>query len=155
MKKSVKVLIAVLVVIAICWYICSMKHNGMPSDYKVAVVDVQYIVSNSSEVKALREEQENKVKELQAWLNEIKSEVEKQKTEKSKQAMLEKYNKEFTEKQQKLREDYTKKLQAIDSTITEIVEEEASNQGYDLIVSKGVVLTGGDDITDSISKKVK
>ncbi len=157
--KTHKKLIVVAVIAFLIGAVCVMASKCMLGNVsavgKVAVVDVQQIVAKSSEINELKTEQEEAVKKLQAWLDTVKTEVEKQKTEVSKQALIEKYNKEFAEKKQQIREDYATKLQKIDANITDVIESEAKSLGYSLVVSKGVVLTGGADITDEIANKIK
>ena len=39
--------------------------------------------------------------------------------------------------------------------IATTIDKEAKSQGYDIVLAKGAVLSGGTDITDSITKLVK
>ena len=47
------------------------------------------------------------------------------------------------------------KLEAINKNISDTIAQQAKMLGYDLVVVKGVVLYGGDDITDKILKNLK
>ncbi len=156
-KSVILIVIGVVVSFLLGWCAFGLFNKGsdIPSDYKVALVDVQYLVAKSSDVKKLREDQEKKVAQLQKWLAKVKAEVEKQKTEKAKEKLIKKYNDEFAEKQAELKEEYAEKLQVIDEEMTEIIEDKANELGYDIVVSKGVVLTGGEDITSEIAAEVK
>ena len=122
---------------------------------KIAVVDVSRVVSNSSQVMALKKEQNLKMEELQKWLTVAKADIEKQKTNETKEKLIKKYDSEFQKKQQTIQKDYTEKLKSIDKDISGVIAKTAKDKGYDIVLAKGVVLYGGDDITNTISKLIK
>lgn len=135
--------------IAIAAFAIGMGFNNIamsdiPANYKVAVVDVNAVVSKSAQVQALKKEQQTKLQELQKWLNNARTDVAKQSTDENKQKLAKKYDAEFAKKQE-----------AIDKSISETIATEAKAKNYNLVLSKGMVLYGGDDITASISKVVK
>ena len=127
--------------------------SDMPS--KIAVVDVNRVVSNSSQVMALKKEQNLKNEELQKWLNTARADVEKQKTQEGKEKLAKKYDSDFQKKQQAIQKDYADKLQSIDKDISGVIAKTAKDKGYDVVLAKGVVLYGGEDITNAISKLIK
>lgn len=127
--------------------------SDVPS--KIAVVDVNRVVSNSSQVMALKKEQNLKNEELQKWLTTAKADVEKQKTQEGKEKLIKKYDSDFQKKQQAIQKDYTDKLQLIDKDISGVIAKTAKDKGYNVVLAKGVVLYGGDDITNTISKLIK
>lgn len=127
--------------------------SDVPS--KIAVVDVNRVVSNSSQVMALKKEQNLKNEELHKWLTTAKADVEKQKTQEGKEKLIKKYDSDFQKKQQAIQKDYTDKLQAIDKDISGVIAKTAKDKGYDVVLAKGVVLYGGEDITNTISKLIK
>lgn len=127
--------------------------SDVPS--KIAVVDVNRVVSNSSQVMALKKEQNLKNEELQKWLTTAKADVEKQKTQEGKEKLIKKYDSDFQKKQQSIQKDYTDKLQSIDKNISGVIAKTAKDKGYDVVLAKGVVLYGGEDITNTISKLIK
>ena len=122
---------------------------------KIAVADVNKIVSQSSQVMALKKEQQLKMEELQKWLVNARKDVEKQSTKEGKEKLVKKYDADFQKKQQAIQKDYTSKLQSIDKEISAVIAKEAKANGYDIVIAKNVVLYGGDDITQSIAKLVK
>ncbi|MBO6086817.1 OmpH family outer membrane protein [bacterium] len=122
---------------------------------KIAVVDVQQVVSSSAQVKALKKEQETKAKELQTFIEKARKDVASTTDVKKKQSLEEKYNKELKTKQEAIGKNYTEKLSAIDKSISGQITNYAKLQGYDIVLAKGVVLYGGTDITEAISKVVK
>ena len=67
----------------------------------------------------------------------------------------EKYTKELQDKKSKMDADYANKLKAIDASISKKIEEQAVLKGYDVVLSKGIVLYGGQDITNEVIKAVK
>lgn len=121
----------------------------------VAVVDVQAVVAKSAQVQALKKEQQTKMQDLEKWLNTAKADVEKQKTQEGKEKLLKKYNSEFEKKKADIAKNYQTKLQAIDKSISATIAEQAKLKGYDMVISKGVVVYGGDDITADVQKVVK
>lgn len=50
---------------------------------------------------------------------------------------------------------YAEQLKAIDESISQQINTKAKADGYDLVLSKGIVLYGGKDITPEIIKIVK
>ena len=64
-------------------------------------------------------------------------------------------NKELMAKKEKMDQDYAAKLKALDTSISQQINEKAKADGYDLVLSKGIVLFGGNDITSEIIKVVK
>lgn len=122
---------------------------------KIAVVDVPAVVAQSQQVQALKQEQTKKIQNLEKWLSTVRADVEKQKTEEGKDKLLKKYNAEFAKKKEAIAKDYQARLQAVDKSITETIAQQAKAKGYDIVISKGMVLYGGDDITADINKVVK
>jgi len=122
---------------------------------KIAIVDVQKIVSASAQVKALKKEQEAKVKDLQTFIEKARKDVASTSDVKKKQNLEEKYNKELKTKQEAISKNYNEKLSAIDKSISSQIANYAKLQGYDIVIAKGVVLYGGADITDEVAKTIK
>lgn len=69
--------------------------------------------------------------------------------------MEDKYNKQLNEKKQAIETDYAKKLHEIDTNITKTIQAKAKTSNYNVVLSKNIVLYGGTDITDEVSKEVK
>lgn len=145
MKKALSLILASLV----------LGTGIAMAEQKVAVVDVPAIVGKSAQVQALKKEQQAKMQNLEKWLSAAQADVQKQKTPEGKEKLLKKYNAEFAKKKETLAKDYQTKLQAIDKSITETIAAQAKAKGYSMVISKGVVIYGGDDITAEVSKVVK
>ena len=125
------------------------------AEQRIAVVDVQAVVSKSAQVQALKKEQQAKMQDLEKWLKTAQADVEKQKTQEGKEKLLKKYNAEFGKKKEAIAKDYTARLQAVDKSITDTIATQARLKGYNMVISKGVVVFGGDDITADVQKVVK
>lgn len=155
--KNLKASLILAVALAVGTGICNtvMAAEAQAPQFKVAVVNVAAVVESSSEVMALRKEQQQKMEELQKWLTTVRADVDKQTTKEGKEALIKKYDAEFVKKQEAIKTNYAKKLQAIDKNISTVIEQERKAKGYDLVLAKGIVLSGGDDITKDVAKKVK
>ena len=151
MKKSYVVLL-VAVAFVLGAVACSFLNCGKS---KVAVVDIATVVNNSEQVRALKDEQTAKAQALGEWLKGAQADVEKQKDQEKKDALLQQYNNEFAQKREVLAREYGQELQNIDQSITATIVDEAKKKGYNLVIAKGLVLFGGDDITEAIAKEVK
>ena len=109
----------------------------------------------SKTVKQAQETRDRQTKEMLNWYDSASNEIEKQQTKEGKEKLLKKYNTEFAKKKEDIAKNYQTKLQAIDKSITETIATQAKLKGYDMVISKGVVVYGGDDITADVSKVVK
>ena len=155
MKNGLKILSVALVAFGLGLVASNYAMSDVPANFKVAVVDVQKVVANSSQVKALKDEQKKKGQELAKFIETAKNNITKEKDEKKKKALEEKYNKEFQSKREAIAKNYETKLLAIDKNISTVIDENAKANGYNLVLAKGVVLSGGTDITAEITKAVK
>ena len=125
------------------------------ADFSVAIVDVPQVVSASKQVQNLKTEQQLKAEEIIKFIEKARKDVASITDTKKKQAAEEKYNKELTAKKEKMDADYATKLQALDKSISQQITDKAKADGYNVVLSKNVVLYGGTDITSEIVKIVK
>ena len=153
MNNKIKILAVGLLTFASGIAFSNFAMSDVPS--KIAVVDVQEVVNSSSQVQALKKEQQAKMKEVVSFVEKARKEVAATTDVKKKQASEEKYNKELNTKKTAMDKNYADKLTAIDSTISKQIEAQAKAGGYDIVLAKGVVLYGGSDITDAVKKAVK
>ena len=105
--------------------------SAAPSN--IAVVDLNAVVGQSAQVLTLKKEQALKMDELQKWLVNARSDVEKQKTQEGKEKLAQKYDAEFIKKQTAIQKDYTAKLQVIDKNISDVITKEAKKNGYERV----------------------
>lgn len=127
--------------------------SDVPS--KIAVVDVSSVVNSSSQVQALKKEQQAKAKDLMTFIEKARKDVAATTDTKKKQALEDKYNKELNTKRAAMDKNYATKLEAIDKSISAQIANQAKTGGYDIVLAKGVVLYGGSDITEAVKKAVK
>ena len=125
------------------------------AESRIAVVDVPAVVAQSQQVKALKKEQQTKIQDLEKWLKTAQTDVEKQQTTEGKEKLLKKYNTEFVKKKEAIAKDYTARLQVVEKSISDTIAQQAKEKGYDMVISKGIVLYGGSDITADVAKVVK
>lgn len=149
-----------MAVFGLAAFVVGMSFNNfamsdVPPSYKVAVVDVSRVVASSAQVKALKKEQQAKATEIVKYVENARKDVASVTDEKKKKALEEKYSKELMTKREKLEKEYTTKLTAIDKNISSTITTQAKAKNYNIVLAKGVVLYGGDDITADIIKVVK
>ncbi|MBQ2610951.1 OmpH family outer membrane protein [bacterium] len=145
MKKTLSLVLTALI----------LGTGVVMAEQKIAVVDVPAVVAKSAQVQALKKEQQTKMQDLEKWLKTAQADVEKQKTQEGKDKLLKKYNADFAKKKETIAKDYQARLQAVDKSITETISTTARAKGYNMVISKGVVVFGGDDITADVQKVVK
>ena len=156
MKVSFKRILVVFAVVALgLGFNFAQAADVIQPGYKAAVVDVNAIVQKSAQVQALKKEQQQKLQDLQKWLETVRADINKQSTQENKDKLAKKYNEELAKKQAAISENYAKKLQAIDKSITATISNYARANGYNIVIAKGTVLYGGDDITEAVSKEIK
>ena len=122
---------------------------------RIAVVDVPQVVDASAKVQALKKEQQAKAKDLASFIEKARKDVAATTDVKKKKSLEEKYTKELNAKREVIEKDYAKKLAETDAAISEKIANVAKANNYDLVISKGVVLYGGADITDAVKAAVK
>lgn len=141
MKKSFLVL-SLIMVMGCAW-----------AGDNIAVVDLQKIVSNSSQVKQLKQEHAKKLEELNKVVENARSAISKE-TDASKILQLEeKYTNEFNTKKSALDKDYANRLNSIEKNIKDEIAKKAQADNYDYVFAKSVLLYGGKDITNEIKVK--
>ena len=155
MKKSMKLFAIAAIAFGIGLAAGNYAISDVPSNFKVAVVDVQKVVASSNQVKALTKDQASQRESLAKFVKNANDAIIKEKDASKKKSLEEKYNKELKIKQENIAKNYEKKLLDIDKSISNLIELKAKANGYNLVLAKGVVLSGGTDITDEISKQVK
>ena len=145
----------ILSILAVSSVMLSSFAFAAPEPQKIAVVDIQKVVSASAQVKALKASQEAKNKELAAFIKKAQEDVNKQTDVNKKKSLAEYYEKQLKTKREANIKDYTTKLQAADANITAQIGKKATELGYTMVVPKSTVIWGGDDITETVLKGIK
>lgn len=155
MKKNFLATFIVIAAFIGGYSINSIAASHTPSEYKIAVVDIHQIVSNSSEIKALKLDQEKQMQNMQSTINKARAEISKEKDPQKIAQIEEKYRNEINSQKLALDESYNKKLTAIDDKIKTAVVEKARSMNYNMVLPKNLILFGGDDITDQVATIIK
>ena len=155
MNNNFKLLLVAAAAFCIGLTAANTAVSDVPSNYKVAIVDVPKVFTASQQLKNLKDEQKKKGEELAKFIENAKSSIDKETDAVKKKALEEKYTKEFQTKRATISKDYETKWLAVEKNISSIIDEKAKADGYNLVLAKGVVLSGGTDITEDVAKKVK
>ena len=123
------------------------------SENSIAVVDLQKIVSNSSQVKQLKQEHSKKLEELNKIIVNARGEVANETDTDKIIKIEERYTNEFNAKKTLLEKNYNSRLSAIERNIKDEIAKKAKKDNYDYVFAKSVLLYGGKDITDEIHIK--
>lgn len=122
---------------------------------KIAVVDMAQLINKSSQIQALNKEENTRKTEIINIINKANTEIQNQNNDAKKKEIATKYEKQINAKREAMAKNRKAKLEAINKNISDTIAQQAKMLGYDLVVVKGVVLYGGDDITDKVLKNLK
>ena len=124
------------------------------AEQKIAVIDINAIMEQSTQVQALNKEQQTKMADLEKWVETVKKDVEKQKTQEGKEKLFKKYQADYLKKKADIINNGQIKMQSISDNIMTNIQKQAKAKGYDMVITKGVVVYGGEDITADVVKAV-
>ncbi len=123
--------------------------------YKVAVVDVSTILTSSPEIQSLKQSQDKKMEELNTLISKAQNEIVNE-SDKNKALQMEtNYRKEIEQKKLEMDEEYNSKITVMNNKIKSMISTEAKKSNYNLVLPTGMVISGGDDITNDIVKRMK
>lgn len=131
------------------------SNKSSNSSWKIAVVDIMSIVNGSKDVATLRQNHAVRSQELSQWLQLAQNEVNSQTDAQAKQGLFQKYNAEFAQKRNLVNQLYQQELAVVDQNISKTIIDEANKLGYNMVLTKNVVVCGGDDITEQVRKLIK
>ncbi|AOR38923.1 hypothetical protein BHV42_06720 [Candidatus Melainabacteria bacterium MEL.A1] len=156
MKKQIIILSSAVVISLVMGYsINNIAISKAQPEYKIATVDIQKIVANSTEIKSLKAEQEKQMQNMQSTIDKARTEISKEQDPVKIAQLEEKYRNEINNQKLALDTSYNTKVKAIDSKIKTAVVEKARSMNYNIVLPKNTVLFGGDDITDEVSKIIQ
>ncbi len=130
-----------------------LAYSYVQAETQIAVVDLQKIVSESSEVKKLKQEHSKKMDELNKIIINARGEIANETDENKIIKIEEKYTKEFNTKKSLLKKDYNTRLASIEKNIKDEIAKKAKKDNYEYVFAKSVLLYGGKDITNEINIK--
>ena len=154
MKKNILFVSACVIAFA-SGYALNNPAISNTTGYRVAVVDVNELVSKSTQVSTLKTEQNKKLAEIQATIEKAQQEISKETDAKKIAELEEKYRNEVNAQKLALDNEYSSKLKQIDNDIKAVVVSKANDMKYNLVLPKNMVLSGGDDITAEVAKSIK
>ena len=123
--------------------------------YRVAVVDVQELISKSSEVNTLKVDQQRKIDAMKATVDKARQDIAGESDPVKIAQIEEKYRNEINNQKVALDNEYNVRLKQIDGNIRNLVVAKAKGLQYNIVLPKNIVLFGGDDITSEVAKSVK
>lgn len=123
--------------------------------YKVAVVNVSEVMEHSQEVKTLKQSQDKLMNDLNNLITKAQTEIANE-PDRNKAIQLEAtYRKEIETKRSAMDDEYNKKIDDITKNIKNLISKEAQKSDYNLVLPTGMVISGGDDITQNVIKDIK
>lgn len=155
MNNNVKILAVGAAAFIIGMSVNNAAFSDTPCTCKFGVVNVQQVVANSTQYKKIQDQKVANTKELVAYIEKARKDVASVSDEKKKKALEDKYNKEYSAKKAKMEKDLSDKLKAADNALSKTIDEQSKAGGYKMVFAKGIVLYGGEDITDKVIKAVK
>ncbi len=123
--------------------------------YKVAVVDIPTVLSNSDEIQLLKKEQDKENKELDILISKAQNDI---LNEPDRNKLLQKeadYRQKIETKKKSIDKKYNARLAKINQNIQAVISKEAQKSNYNLVLPAGMVISGGDDITNNVLKSMK
>ena len=100
MNNKIKFLTIGLAAFVIGMGVNNFAMSDVPANFKVAIVDVPEVVASSSQVQALKKEQQAKAQDMIKYIEKARKDVAATTDEKKKKALEEKYNKELITKRE-------------------------------------------------------
>ena len=123
--------------------------------YKVAVVDISQILEKSTDLHELKVSQEKQMQELNTIISKAQNEIANVADTSKIPEMEARYRKQIEEKKIAIDQDYNNKIVKITAKIKSMVSNEAKKDNYNLVLPTGMVISGGEDITQSVIKSMK
>jgi Skp family chaperone for outer membrane proteins len=123
--------------------------------YKVAVIDISEVMSKSTELQELKRAQDKDMEELNILISKAQNElINEQNRTKFVQKEAE-YRKQIETKKKDIDKKYSTKFVKINDNIKNLIVKEAKKANYNLVLPTGMVISGGEDITESVVKNMK
>ena len=112
-------------------------------------------MEQSNDIKNLKASQDKQLKELQTQISKAQNEIANTQDEQKAVQLQANYSKEIETKRNAIDEEYSKKIVQITSNIKNLVATQAKKADYNLVLPTGMVISGGEDITDNVLKEMQ
>lgn len=122
--------------------------------YKVAVVDINKVMEQSKEIKNLKTSQDKQMKELETLITKAQNEIVNTPDQTKALELQANYSKQIETKRNAIEEEYSKKIVQITTNIKNLISTQAKKTDYNLVLPTGMVISGGEDITDIVIKEM-
>ena len=122
--------------------------------YKVAVVDITKVMEQSKDIKTLKATQDKQLKELETLISKAQNEIANTQDEQKAIQLQANYSKQIEAQRNTIDEEYSKKIVQITSNIKNLIATQAKKTDYNLVLPTGMVISGGDDITENVLKEM-
>lgn len=155
MKTGVKILLVSVITFIAGLSVNNFAISDTPDLFKIAIVDIPKVIDSSPQAAALKAEQKKEFTDLASFVGKARVDIDKEKDPSKKKALEEKYQNEFNSKRNVIEQNYENKLVAINNDISAKIAACAKANNYNIVLAKGVVLYGGEDITPEVIKNVK
>lgn len=144
MKKYIVLVVANILILAsfFVWFKAQMP--------KIAVVNLQKIVSKADKVQELRVSYNQKQDELEKWLDNSQQEIRKEKNKEKKESLINQYQDIARQKENLIKGEYEKNLREIQQEISDAIDKTAAKNNCNLVLYKTSVSLGGLDITNEV-----
>lgn len=121
----------------------------------LGVVNVSVILAKSSKLKTVQLGNEKKLKELALWVENVNDELEDENDKTQRSKLVEQYKKLTHEKEMLIKQEYSNKLEEVNTEITNLIGKVAKRLGYDVVFANTALVIGGIDITEEVLKEMK
>lgn len=147
--KMMKNLIAVF---TIC---CSLLLSANAANAEnIGVISIEAVYANYTKAQDIASDAKVQEAELQKFIAEAQKKIKKETSPVSRKNLEEKLSKEFQAKSKKANEVHRAKLQKVQTTLFNTIKQVATEKKLDIVVERGSVLYGGEDITKDVISKL-
>ena len=95
------------------------------------------------------------MKELETLISKAQNEIVNTHDQNKARQLQANYSKEIETKRNAIDEEYSKKIVQITSNIKNFITNQAQKTDYNLVLPSGMVISGGDDITENVIKDMQ
>lgn len=141
----------IISLVNVIFLICYIKIFSVP---QIAVVNISKIIEKSEKIKEIRADNNKKLDELEAFIEESRKKIQQEKNKEKKEQLINQYQDIARQKEDIIKQNYNAKIKEADNEISEIVQKIAKSHKINAVLLQSSVLQGGIDITDEVLKKL-